>query len=415
MSKGRGDNKILLFVHGLTFLVSIIFSLLLPKALGVQDYIIVMQITAFINFLLPICAFASPTLMIRQYNSLDRSVLFLQIIKLYLLGSLLVTAIIVFTLLYLDVMTINIAILVFFITLFSSVLTGIAAFARAQTLLFLYSLCTILVKLNLLLIVTFFYIDNTLSATHLLFLWTLSGGIVLFLAFVYMEQPLSIAKLNSDVVEKNELLNMNEVIVFCFPVVFANLLTMLLPLLERFLLGGLISSGDLALYLFNIDILAKFSSVILLALKVVVFPKIMLTKKGLQVELFYTYLKKVSIIIFFVFLASPFLSYLYGVIIAKFIGYNEYYDFYVVILLITYSLVIPFNYMLTIGLVIINKNKFLLVSTSMTLFLHVVGILVFSEKYAALGASSSLFFSFLISSLILLFYTLVKVNEYKSN
>lgn len=415
MKNGRGSNKALLIIHGLTFLISIFFSTLLPKVLGIEEYITVMQITAFINLLLPIGTFSAPTFLIRQYNSLDRAELLKLIIQLFFIGAAIVIGIVLIAFLGLELLSLNAALLVFLISIFSSLLTTITALARIQSNFYLYFFTTIFVKLLVILILIFYYSKEFLTVNQFFFLWGGSSLCVLLLALIFLRKPLELAKSNNGVVLDTELTSLKEILLFCFPMVIANIITMLLPLIERYFLEGYISSDELALYIFNVDILAKISAIILLMLKVVIFPKIMLSKKDIQIDLFYMYLKKVSLFVGIFALSSPLQAYLFGFFIIEILGYVNYYDFYVAVLLIIFSLITPLNYMLTIGLVLINKNKFLLISTTITLVLHIAGMLLLGKRYAAFGVSLSLVISILISSIILFFYTLVKIHEYKKN
>lgn len=415
MRKRQGSSKALLIIHAITFLISIIFSASLPKLLGVQDYIVVMQISALINFLLPICAFASPTLFIKKYNFTDRLSLFRQVLKLYSLGTLTVLISIFIFFNFLGEIDYKIAVHTFVITMFTSFLVGITTFARVESKVLLYAVSTILIKLNVLVIVSVFYGSESLSTSQFLAVWSYSSVFVFLLSLILMKSPVKNALMNVGVEANHEIENFKQMLVFCSPIVFANVLTMLLPFFERYILDGLIDKDGLALYLFNIDILSKVSSILLLVLKVVIYPRIMLSNKNAQIKLFSSYLKNVFFICLIVILSSPLISFVYGLLIKGVLGYVNYYDMGVSLFLISYSMIVPLNYILSIGLVITNKNKFLMISTSLTLIMHMIGVNILSSNYGVLGVSFSLFFSIVITSLVLYFYTKVKVNEYEKN
>ncbi|WP_219811914.1 hypothetical protein, partial [Vibrio jasicida] len=61
---------------------------------------------------------------------------------------------------------------------------------------------------------------------------------------------------------------------YCIPLAFANILVMFLPLMERTLIEQQLSLNELAQYVFNFEIASKFTTVFLLCLKLIVWPNI---------------------------------------------------------------------------------------------------------------------------------------------
>jgi O-antigen/teichoic acid export membrane protein len=192
-------------------------------------------------------------------------------------------------------------------------------------------------------------------------------------------------------------------------------MVMFLPLVERYLLQGLIDPEQMVLYLFNLDFFSKVSGVMLLTLKVVVFPKIILLPESRKIEVFKKHLKLCVFFAIGLILISPLLTYFFHNVILKPLGHSDLFDKYVSIVMIVYTLTLSINYMILIGLVIINKNKYLIITTTLTLVLHIVGIYMLSPKYGALGASLSLLLSSLVSIIVLFLITYKGIDDFQKN
>ncbi|TOI94732.1 hypothetical protein CGI49_23505, partial [Vibrio parahaemolyticus] len=63
-------------------------------------------------------------------------------------------------------------------------------------------------------------------------------------------------------------------IFFCLPIVISNVLVMFVPFLERTVIDTMLSKDILAQYVFNFEVSSKISAVVLLSLKILIWPNI---------------------------------------------------------------------------------------------------------------------------------------------
>ncbi|TWO86308.1 hypothetical protein AYI75_04250 [Shewanella algae] len=414
MSDKGANSKYLLSVHALTFIVSILTTVILPKALNNVDYIEAMKLMAVVNVIIPICSFGLPTYLMRYY-SCNKSNL---ISNIFLLGftGLILSFILLTIFSSVSELSIKVVILVLFIAFISSLFSISGSLGRITQSLSLYFTSTFTPKLLLLcsIMICLYYIRKPIDYSLYLELWLLVSIVTLFFVAGKVRALNKISSLDKKNDNKNNLTYKTSLF-FCVPLVFSNLMAMFLPLVERYLLQGLIAPEQMVLYLFNLDFFSKVSGVMLLTLKVVVFPKIILLPENRKVEAFKKYLKLCVLFAIGLILISPLLTYFFHNVILKPLGHSDLFDKYVSIVMIVYTLILSINYMVLIGLVIINKNKYLIITTTLTLVLHVAGIYILSPKYGALGASLSLLISSIVSVIVLFLITYKGIDGFQKN
>ena len=143
-------NRRLLISHIWTFISSFLLAAILPKVLDVSDYILVMQLTAIVGLFVPLCTFAAPTYLIRQYKVIKGYYLINIVAKLFILG--LTLSIIILTpinFLYMEHYS-EVSIHIFLIAIISlmavlSILSGVSRM-QSNALLYFHSIATILIK-----------------------------------------------------------------------------------------------------------------------------------------------------------------------------------------------------------------------------------------------------------------------------
>lgn len=185
---------------------------------------------------------------------------------------------------------------------------------------------------------------------------------------------------------------------FCLPVLFANLIVMLLPLFERAYLIDRVDSVSLAQYIFNFELGAKVSALFLLFMKIIVWPHITDKKSQRERIKYYKvgkYLLPSLVVMAFM---GMFLEPLYKYFIDFFKPeYSNYKYFYLAVL---YSCVVVFNYYINLGFLLTSRTYLMTISCLMTLIIHVLCVVLITPKYGVSGVAVSLILSMFLSSII---------------
>lgn len=416
MSERGASSKYLLSVHALTFIVSICLTIVLPKVLKANDYVEVMKLIAVVNFIIPICSFGLPTYLMRNYRC-NKKKLFFNFASLSLIG-ICMAIIVLFVMNFITSIDTDIAIIVLFLAFISSLFSVLSSLGRITKDLGLYFSSTFISKFFLLIVLLYiiYLVGEKITYAYYFELWLTVSLITLLIVSVKVHWKIKSNELfsNKDV-DNNEYLTFKNSLLFCLPLIFSNLIVMLLPLVERYLLQELIPPEQMVMYLFNVDFFSKISSVFLLTLKVVVFPKIILLPKNTQIFAYRKYFKKLMLFVSAIFMLSPLLAYTFNFIILIPLGNGDLFDIKIATLLILYTMFVSVNYMVLIALIIVNKNKYVILTTTLNIILHVAGIYFLSPIYGALGASVSLLMSSVVSVLVLYFISALEVRKFEKD
>ncbi|EJF7264716.1 hypothetical protein M8475_002545 [Vibrio parahaemolyticus] len=409
-------NRRLLISHIWTFISSFLLAAILPKVLDVSDYILVMQLTAIVGLFVPLCTFAAPTYLIRQYKVIKGYYLINIVAKLFILG--LTLSIIILTpinFLYMEHYS-EVSIHIFLIAIISlmavlSILSGVSRM-QSNALLYFHSIATskILTVVFLIVISLFF----SVSKNTYIYLWFSALMITVVLLFRRARESINVLLENNEV-NDNVVHSFRDSFFFCYPIVISNALVVALPFIERMKMPLVISNEDVALYIFNIDVIGKISAVSLLVLKVVIFPHILKFDIKEQIIQYHLYLKKLVTFLIMVCIASYIIVFSFLNRVYESLGYGDFFNADVICMVITSFCLIAVNYMFTIALAIVKKNEILILTTVITLTLHYIGIDYLGVRFGVVGISFSYLFSIGVVTIILGLFSNGSLNAYKKN
>ena len=410
----KKSNKLLLLSHIWTFIAGLLLAVLLPKVLVISEYIIAMKVIALIGILIPVCSFAVPTFLIRQYNNSKGNELVIVIGKLLGIGFFISIITLLFFNLFSQFGIYNYKILIAIIVFLSAGLNILGASARMQSDAILYFHAIATSKIITILFVCVCYIMGNMSVDTFLEIWLLSLIITILIAskrvkFSYLKL------IDNKKSHSFDVLTTRSAFIFCYPIVISNCLIVIIPLIERILLPSIISENDLALYVFNMDVFGKIGSIFLLVLKVIVFPSILKVSKREQYHEYIKYFKVLLFLEVIIFLVTMIFVTSFGCFIYTYFGLNGFFDPIVILIIVAIFIISTINYMFTIGLAIVGDNKVLLVTTAITLISHTIGMIFIGREFGVQGIAFSYLLSVILSSVILGFFSFRKLNVFEKN
>lgn len=177
---------------------------------------------------------------------------------------------------------------------------------------------------------------------------------------------------------------------FCIPVILTNALVLALPLVERTVLVRWVKLDELGIYVFNLDLVAKFSASLLLIMKLLIFPSVMSTDKGMEVFRYRQYLKKVigsclvGVALLFIFSIGGYER------VLGLISMSDYENARIFGLAIVYSGMIVVGYMISIGVMITGKTTIMTYSAVLMIVAHVAALYFTVPLFGIYGAGYSL-------------------------
>lgn len=413
----KNGNVQLLLIHAWTFISSLLLAVLLPKIFDEGEYIRVMQLLSLVSLITPIFSFAVPTYIMRHLNKLHGNELVKISLKLLLLGAAL--SIILLILFCINTGYLNepsYLLCVSAICFLQAILLSYSALARMNGVTSLYFNTVALPKVLLFTVIIFiFYFEEIINYQLYLFIWL---GSLLVTSLISIKKVNSLTKgLYKSECNKCDgvVKSFKEPFVFCYPIVLSNVLVVALPFLERFILPGQLDSTEVAMYIFNIDLIGKVTAVSILFLKVIVFPNILKMKIEVQCAKYHQYLRLVLILAASVFISMALLTSTFVRDIYVSMGYSIFFNSFVFKCVLFGSLLFSINYMFTIALAIVSDNAPLLKSTALTLSLHTFGILVVFKSSGVEGIAFSFVISMLLSSIYLGVIALRRLTKYEKN
>lgn len=409
-------NRRLLISHVWTFISSFILAAILPKVLDVSDYILVMQVIAVVGLFVPLCTFAAPTYLMRQYRSVHGDCLIKVVAKLFALGLTLSTLIIIpIKFLYIERVTeVSIYIVLTVIVALTALLGILSGLSRMQSdgQLYFHSIAT--TKILTLIFLVVFSLLFTISANDYIYIWC--SALLITFALLFRRAKKSINILLKNKKSGNAIApSFKDSFFFCYPVVISNALVVALPFIERVAMPSVISNENVALYIFNVDLVGKVSAVFLLVLKVVVFPNILRFDLKEQVTQYHLYLKKLVLFLTAACIVSYVMVFSFLDRVYELFGFGDFFNAKVICMVIASFGLIAVNYMFTIALAIVKKNEVLILTTVTTLVLHYIGIYYLGSTFGVVGVSLSYFISVGVVTIILGFFSNGSLNAYKEN
>lgn len=398
-----------LLAHFVSFLASVSLTVMLAKYLSVSEFGRYGVWLSVLNFLLPIATLSMSPYIIRNIKNGSFSTYgFLKTVSvLFFLGLLAAGAI--FLMIFICMPQLGgsyVSGMVFYWALASSaVLVLAAAFGRALDKPLFYLLNVGGQKtISLILLLLIMCLATTPMVEHYFMASAASSSIVVAgIGFVSYFHIFS---------DQNARTKIRDGLRFCVPVVVANSLVLALPLIERAVLFGWAEPGDLGRYVFNFEMVAKFLSVILLVMKVVVFPSVIGGNKENEIVRYRWYFRNLLFLLALALcLAQVFVYFAYDWVLSV-SGMSEYADRKIFMFATFYSVMLILGYMLNVGVMVTGKTKFMSYGAALMLMCHVAGLYIMVPVFGVYGAAMSLVMSQAIHLLVLYFFSEKEIRKY---
>ncbi len=278
--------------------------------------------------------------------------------------------------------------------LFSAVAVVLSAFYRASNNAKFYFIIVAGSKVFFVPLVIF---SIYLFSGQYLNLYLVSSVISVVFLFPYLIQLRTYKKLFSS----HNLFKLDglfDAVKFCVPVLLANILVMGIPLFER---SYLVSNTDellLAQYIFNYELSLKITGLILLVMKILVWPYITdkneSQEKKRYVNVGRLLLPSLCVMVFIVILSEPLYNFITVSINHEFSNHN------IFTLCTLYSAFLVLNYYINLSFLLTANSSYMTKGSFLTLLFHVFLIDLFFNEFGVYGVLVSASTSILLSMLI---------------
>ncbi|MDG2644853.1 oligosaccharide flippase family protein [Vibrio parahaemolyticus] len=380
------NNVIYISSHIITFISGLILTLLLPRFLSVSDYASLSIEISLLNMLLPIATFGLTPYIIRNFKKQETMTYHLRdtVFFLFVIGNAL--AFFIFAL-YLFIKTGAVNVITLFLVVSSIIVTSLITVSsglyRVKKEPIKYFCVVSLSKFFLLVFVLssifyFHYWENEYYFFSLL----ISGLLVALICKGDMLPKRNINKTTkcSDYVKS---------IFFCLPIVISNVLVMFVPFLERTVIDTMLSKDILAQYVFNFEVSSKISAVVLLSLKILIWPNIVDSSEKEEKAKYKKYgLKVVFVLISTVAIIFVFGRPLYEIMIDLFLS-ESYNNFIVFLYAVTFSALSVLLYYINLSVLLSGKTYIMTIGCLIISFSHYTGLVYLVPIYGVIGACIS--------------------------
>ena len=398
-------NAIYIASHGITFLAGFVLTIMLPKILSVSEYAQLSIEIALLNILLPIAAFGLTPYIIRTFPKQDDITYNLRdtVYFLFIIGNFIAFGGVVLISLFrndtLNFVSLSVLILAIVFTSLGTVASGLY---RAKKDAVKYFMIVVSSKTLLLVCVLgSFYTFNDWTVEYYFVSLLISAALAILIC---QGDVLPSKYLN----KKTTLADCRKSLYFCFPIVLSNVLVMAVPFLERSIIDVMLLEEELAQYVFNFEVSAKFSAIVLLSIKILIWPnivdkleekeKVKFKKYGYKIILILTGV--VSLICFF---GETTYEYVVGVFINKFYINFEVFSFAIIFAALNVLL-----YYINLSVLLSGKTYIMTFGCVLILSSHYFGLIYLIPIYGIAGASISA----ILSTTFGIIFSIVLNNKY---
>ncbi len=381
----------------LTFIVGIIMTFYLPQVLGVEEYSKYAILSVCVNFFIPICSLGLVSYIIRFYKTEDKIFdLGLNSKIIYCIGLVLTLVIVCIYSLIFD-LSFNDFLSIYFAVSLLALVSISAGYYRAKddanAYFNLVASQKILHFIIFVIISEFFY-----TSAILYFLSSIISCFLILLITRFRCFPV-VGELEVSIKTVKYGLS------FCIPIAIANISITFIPVIERNLILSIFDSDVLSQFVFNYELITKFTSISLLVIKVIIWPHIACGNKNIEISRYEQTLKNSLIILTVIILiGSVFIKLIYQWLIENVFNMSTYSNEYLMILLFISSCIIIMNYIVNLGSMIMNKTSIISSKTAIVIVFHTLGIMVLSQYIYIYGVVISMIFAQIIS----LSYSIIK-------
>lgn len=391
----RIEDLAFLSTHGVTFVTNIILTILLANYLSVQEYVFYGQASSAVNFLIPLCSAGLVPFIIRHFQNYDNRDFDLgSITRTIYWGGCCLLLLILGASLLLDISikskAVSFAIYGSVVINAASILSNALQRAKRQSLRYIWvSVGSRLIGLGALL---YFFMRSSAYHNVETYLMSLMFGTAVVLAVLHFRIfP------DREADKSREPKALKAALHFTVPVMIASSISQSTPFFERTILSGTLGHEALSQYIFTSEIALKLLAVILLMMRLVVFPRLVSGNPERERS---TYRKIIQwtlpgsfVLGALVLLASPFYSIVMGLFINDHRLINP--TLFSIIGIFSISLII--QYIFQMGLFLTGRTSISLYTSAAALVLHLT-IAPFAARWAGVeGVALSLIFAQVIT------------------
>ena len=391
-------NKITYLVaHIVTFLCGLLITISLPYLLSSNEYNTTYLMISLLNVLIPIGSFGLTPFIIRYFKKAEvlNLDLFSISISLLILGSAFVCVAISFFSAFdlYDFKKTTLA-MIWLSVSFGAVAVVLSAFYRASNNAKSYF---IIVAGSKLLFIPVVMLGIYLFSHQYLNVYLISSviSVAFFFPFLINFKYFRKLFLLPNLFNFKDFFNS---VRFCVPVLLANILVMGIPLFERSYLVSKADENLLAQYIFNYELSLKITGLILLVMKILIWPYITDKDESQERKKYVTVGKflipSLCVMVFLVVISEP----LYGFFV---LNINEAFVNHDIFILCTlYSAFLILNYYINLSFLLTEKSGYMTKGSFLSLLLHVIFIDLFFDRFGVYGVLISASTSMLLSMLI---------------
>lgn len=378
-------NKYFL-AHIVTFFIGMIITLYLPKTLSIEQYSKYAILSVCITFFIPICSLGLVSYIVRYYKQREKEFdLGSNSKAIYSIG-LMLTLFSVGSYSYIfDLGVYEFFVLYASVSLLALVSISSAYYRAKGDASAYFSLVATqkITHLIIFLIITYIYESTAI-------LYFLSGSLSCLIV-------LALTGYNCFPPKDNRMISLDTIkssVTFCIPIAIANISVTIIPVIERNLISSLYDTMTLAQFVFNYELISKFTAVSLLIIKISVWPYVACGERRLELIRYKEVLKKSALALSILLpIAMIFVYFAYNFIVIKALNMESYANINIFYLFVLSSVFLVYNYIINIGSMILDKTHIITIKTINIIILHVVGIYALSEFFGIYGVVISMMFA----------------------
>ena len=400
-----------LLAHVITFFCSFILILLLPYYLNEEQYSNYAVITSAINFFIPLATFGLVPFIIRHYKNKDNRTFDLRYVtvRVFIFG--LLSSIVIYSATV--YFTENVRLIEYFFVIplafaLSALSTVSSGYYRAANKHNKYFNIIATQKLILCSVVflSFYFFDYLRTPKVFFYLTVLS--LLISLVFVKLDFfP------NDEEKQRSEL-GVITGLKYCAPIAMSNIILMAIPFYERSYILGYVSNIQFSQYVFNFELAAKITAIILLVLKIMVWPKIVGGEVSEELNKYYSVVRRTFLLTVIISAALVlFSNYFYESILDSVYSSHQLSNVGVFHGAIAFSMFTVLLYVVNLGFLLTGKTNCMMLVYVVILICHIILLFFFVPTHGLTGVIISILISQFFGLAIAIFLNRIFLIKYE--
>ena len=375
----------------MTFICSFVVILILPYYLNDAQYSNYALVSSMINFFIPIATFGLIPFIIRNYNNSEHRGFNLRYVAIAVFTFGVLSSLLIYGLISIVVVNDELGEykylipVVFILSALSTVASGYYR-ASNKPKKYFHVIAGQKIILCVGVIFIFYFIEEFRSA-YVFFLIT-ALSICLSLALTKLDIFPTLEN------KEKEVVSIFYGLKYCAPIAISNVLLMTIPFYERIFITNYLTSIQFSQYVFNFELASKITAIILLLLKVIIWPKIAIGSPKEEIKKYYYITKRLFFIVVLFAILSIFVSkFIYEDIMLVIYSDNRVSNVTLFIAAMLFSTFVILLYIVNLGFLLTGNTNVMMLVYVLILLSHISLLYYMMPLYGLNGVVYSIILS----------------------